>query len=72
MKRTTSYNLDEAVIDRIQDVAEKQGLTASALVNRILKASVEKHDLVVEGLRGVDVWELVEELARQGKRKKKK
>ena len=72
MKNRVTYNLDQEVIDEIQRVAEKQGVSASSLVNTVMKAGLDTQRELMTALEGMSIDRLLEVLTAEGRRKKKK
>ena len=71
-KRTNAYSLDEKLISDIAEIAAKQGLTASALVERVLKEAVDAYRGVESPFNTMTIFQLLDTIQAASKKKRKK
>jgi hypothetical protein len=71
MKRRVNLTLDVDLLDEMQKLADKQGISVSALVNYTMKAGMGSTMDVVDALDGLSIADLFELLQREAKKKKK-
>lgn len=62
--------LESSVVDQLQKMADRQGITLSALVDHILKAGLDSTGDVVSALEGMSLSDLLEALATVGRKMK--
>lgn len=72
MRKPHSYSIDVKLIEEITRIADKQGLTSSALVERILKEAVEAYQGVESPFDEMTVFQLIDAIQAAKKRQKKK
>jgi hypothetical protein len=72
MKRSISYSLEESLISEITKIAEKQGMTASGLVERVMKEAVDAYQGVESPFDEMTVFQLLDAIQAAKKRKKRR
>jgi len=70
-KGRINLSLDQNIIDELVAMAEKQGISTSALVNSILKGGLDTTGALVEALDGMSLVDLLDVLTKEGKKKRK-
>jgi antitoxin component of RelBE/YafQ-DinJ toxin-antitoxin module len=71
MKKRVNLTLDVDLLDEMQKLADKQGISVSNLVNYTMKAGMESTKDVVDALDGLSISELFNLLQREARKKKK-
>lgn len=71
MRAKVSLSLDQKVVDELNAMAKKQGITLSYLVNHILKSGLDSTGELMKALDGMSLVDLIETLLEKGKKKKK-
>jgi hypothetical protein len=71
MKQRVNLTLDSDLIVEMQKLADKQGISVSALVNYTLKAGMESTRDVVDALDGLSIGDLFSLLQKEARKKKK-
>jgi metal-responsive CopG/Arc/MetJ family transcriptional regulator len=72
MRRPHSYNLQTKLISEVSRIAAKQGLTASALVERILQEAVDEYNGLESPFSDMTVFQLIDAIQAAKKKKQKK
>lgn len=67
-----SYSLPPTLRDRIREIAEKQNMTQSALVERILQEAVDQYDNVKSAFDDMSIFQLIDAISEQTMKRKKK
>lgn len=71
MKQRVNLTLDSDLIVEMQKLADKQGISVSALVNYTMKAGMESTRDVVDALDGLSIGDLFSLLQKEARKKKK-
>lgn len=71
MKQRVSWTIDTEIVKNMEAMAEKQGISTSALVNAILKGGLDATGELVNALDMISVTDLLEMLIKEGKKKRK-
>jgi len=71
MKQRVNLTLDSDLIVEMQKLADKQGISVSALVNYTMKAGMESTKDVVDALDGLSIGDLFSLLQKEARKKKK-
>jgi hypothetical protein len=71
MKQRVNLTLDSDLIVEMQKLADKQGISVSALVNYTMKAGMESIRDVVDALDGLSIGDLFSLLQKEARKKKK-
>lgn len=71
MKQRVNLTLDSDLIVEMQKLADKQGISVSALVNYMMKAGMESTRDVVDALDGLSIGDLFSLLQKEARKKKK-
>ncbi len=71
MKQKVSWTIDTELVKNMETMAEKQGISTSALVNAVLKGGQDATGELVNALDMISVPDLLEMLIKEGKKKRK-
>lgn len=72
MKKPQSYTLEESLIVEIAKVAEKQGMSASALVERVMREAIDAYKGIESPFDEMTVFQLLDAIQAAKGRKKKR
>lgn len=72
MKKPVTWNIEIAVIDELNRMAEKANIPTSQLANTVLKSGLDSQREVITALQGITIDRLLEVLTAEGRKRKKK
>lgn len=70
MRRKVSYTLQESTIQDIEEIAKRQGLSVSAVVDHVLKDYIANNKGPMSALGNLKIGHLIDAIERAKKRKK--
>lgn len=71
MKQKVSWSIDTEIVENMEKMAAKQGISTSALVNAVLKGGLDATGELVNALDMISIPNLIEMLIKEGKKKRK-
>lgn len=72
MKKKLAISLDQEIYDQVKNLADRQGIGVSTLINAVLQGGLDTTQQLVEALNGMSVPRLLSILTEEGRKKKKK